>query len=994
MATLCRRFIDEEGVSEVVGTILTLGITVVLFSSVYAAVTTLDAPEERTHVEMVAEYDRQAAIDYINVTHQSGRSLDTDSLIFDLLADGASEEQIRIDDENPNVNLTIGGDDDTTWSVGEEAKIEGNIFDEDATNLELIVQNEDTNRVVYQSILSEEIPGQLDITNAYISYIHDWRNYAEQSEEIDIIAVINNPKDENINITASTPTDEVLIDEEGNNISSVELEKTSGNRYNTKEKIRVSPGATTVGHSVKITVENSTTELSNEYIRLNVGNRPAEKYPKELEIGHMGYSISSPSHGDDLTIFADVYNQGPENFTADWNITDYHKEEDGVEVANGTKKIVQGPAPTEIRDSFKINGSGRHEIKLEVFGDEEWEGAERSVVIHVDPHILIVGDRTASDLSEAEMMSNSLSGLNIDHRTRELRNEDDLDLLNFEEHSMVIWMTGNKTDKEPLLKDAATDDLNDYDLVDYIEDDNGTLWIKGSNWDDYLFDLEDKVGYGDTSTSVDSGKTLSGEGGTFGDFKFDINSEYNYFDMSLKDDHDPVNVLSDNGDNYGVGYETGDGQRTVVSSFLFEQIIDSGLRTALTGEVIEWTTNITARTGVDVAVTSQEIKPTAPMYLDPINITATFRNNGPQDLTLNNTARLVREQGEEIITPPEDANLFMEANGGTANVTFEWIADDLGVHELIVKADYFGDIDQANPNTNDITYKNLDVSGDDIYANVHYSTLIVDADLSHADHSTIDDYHDTTGKVIDSLDSLGYREKSDYDVHTVELDGGSLVTGPDYNNMSNYNSIFWITGERGYRDDGPNIFTGDDIDNVKEYLKQDSGANMMFMGEYILDNIGETQLIEYMGIDSINDERKKTQALIGQKDNQMGRSLRYELKEVNDGLNYTTFEPNANGDVLFQGEEDQNGEIHNFASTYDDGSTKTIYMGVDLDRINGSLVDEGMFNDWPAGDVNTSNESNARTEFVYTSLWNFGKMDERTDLRVTDYDIKFSSDHP
>jgi len=1000
MSALCRKFEDEEGVSEVVGTILTLGITVVLFSSVYAGVTTLDSPEERTHVEMVVEYEREGDIDYINITHQGGRSLDTGDLGFILLADGTSETQIRVGEDVNDVELTIEGDEDI-WSVNEKARIEGEIFEPDATDLELFIRNEDTNRMVYETILSEEVPGQIEIEKAYIRYIHDWRDYAEQGEEIDIIARINNPMEEDIWVNASVVGDEPFSDEHD---EPVNLEERSRNRY-INESIQVDAGAREDKYSVKVTVENRTTEKANEYIRLNIGKRPAEKYPKELEIANLRYSPNSPSHGDDLSVTADVFNQGPEDFNATWNLTDNHTDQEEVVVADGNRTIEHGPAPTEIRTEFKIEGSGRHEIKLEVFGDDEWEGAERSVIIHVDPHILIVEDRTASDLPEKELMENALSGLNIDHGDRELRDEYEEDSINFEEHSMVIWMTGNQSDNEegPLLNDAADD------LKEYIEEDNGTLWIKGSNWDGHLDVLDGKVGYdSEDDSDVDSDRTLSGNGGTFGDFTFNISGDqYDYFSMDLGGDYGDVeeeNQLNDDGEHFGAGYETDDGQRTVVSSFLFEQIIDSGLRTALVGEVIQWTTNITARTGVDVAVTSQEIEPTAPMYEDTINITATFRNNGPQDLSLNNTARLIRNEGEEIITPPGDVNLFMEANGGTASVTFEWVADELGVHELIVVADYFGDIDQVNPDTNDITYKNLDISGDEIHANVHYSTLVVDADLSHVDHNDVGDYRDTAGEIIDSFELLGYEEGSDYDVHEVDVDdSGELKQGPDYGNMSNYNSVFWITGERGYEDDNGDhpdeIFHSEDIGEIEEYLEQDTGANMMFMGEYILDYLdneeGGALIDDYMGIDSdsINGERKETESLIGQEDNQLGRSLRYTLDETNYELNYTTFdETTDDGSILFQGEDGENGEIHNLASTYDDGSAKTIYIGTNLDRINGSLVAEDLFEEWPAGDVDPSNESNARTEFVYTSLWSLGKSDERAELRVTDYDIRFSSD--
>jgi len=999
MSTLCRKFKDEEGVSEVVGTILTLGITVVLFSSVYAAVTNLEAPEQRDHVEMVVDYEREGDIDYINITHQSGRSLNTGSLVFNLFADDASEERLRIDDEEVNVE----GDYDT-WSVGEKVWIEGEIFEFDDTNLELVIQNEDTNRVVYQTRLVEEIPDQLDIKNAYISYIHDWRNYAEQDENITIVAVLRNIgdlEDEDIDVTATVAGEDNPF--EGDD--SVTL--TRGSRRGRYEKnVRIAPEATEKSYSVKITVgigEN----INEEYVRLNVGRKPAERYPKELEMGRIEFYPKSPSHGDDLLVEAEIYNQGPTNFTTNWTMIDHYKGQ-SEEVAIGTRTFSHGPAPTDISGEFNIEGSGPHEIEIKVFGDDEWEGVERSFVIHVDPHVLVIEDRSADELHELELMTHALDGLNLDHDTRSLGEYDDLDDIdiNYERHSVVIWMTGNKTEGEEtsLLGEEAGD------LAEYIEEHNGTVWLKGSNLDEIgLGELEGKLGDPEFSDSEERARKLKGEeDGTFGDFEFGILSQEEHPSISNPDTFDKENRLMDVDDEdevFGVGYEDDEDEyRTATTSFLFRSIEDPGMRTALVGEVIGWMTNITVRSGVDVAVTSQTIEPSAPMYEDEIEITARFRNNGPVDLTLNNTARLVRNQGEEVMSPPEDANLFLPANGGTAKVIFTWTANELGVQDFLVKADYFGEINQVRPQTNDIRYKeNLDITGDQRFVNVHYSTLVVDAeDLSE------EGYSDTTRNIIDSFEKLGHVEDRDFELFEVGVD--SEEDGPDDEKMGNYNAVFWITGERDYEgEDEPDIFTDNDLSSITNYLGQENGANMMFIGEYMLDFLEDSnhedsdELIEKLGIDDdeIND-RKETTMLMGQENNPVGHGLRYTL-EGGVGLNYTTFQINENDDaaeILFKGDGGEN-----FASTYDDGSTKTVYMGVNPDRIIGPLMKEGAFDDWPGGEVDTSAE-NAITEFVYTSLWSFGKSTEgierdgqvqlegRAELRVTDYDIRLTTDRP
>ncbi|MFP4185293.1 MAG: CARDB domain-containing protein, partial [Thermoplasmata archaeon] len=1009
MVAFNRLFEDEEGVSEVVGTILTLGITVVLFSSVYAGVSTLDSPERRDHLEMDVVYEPYN----LTISHQGGKTLEIDNLEFTVLSEGETFRYTTEDDE-------LSGPRGDEWSVGQTVNLD--LSDESGelgSDMELVIQNQDSNRVIYQTDVSMQELGRADINNAYIRYIHDWRNYAEQGEEIDIVAELSNIEgidDNEINVNVSVSDGQLWADhEEGENIS---LERASGNKYENRS-IQISPVAEEDRYSIKIVADIAGNE-SEEWVRLNVGKKPAEENPKELEIGRIDYTPSFPSHGEDITITAEVFNHGPENFTTEWSMFDSFKE-DEEEVANDTDVTISaGPAPTEISGEFEIRGSGTHGIRVKVDGNEEWDGAEKSFELTVDPHVLVVEDRSADQLPEAELMSNALSGLNLDHQVKSVESADDVSEINFKDHSIIVWMSGNETgdgeeEDTTLLENSDVAD----DLTSYVDNERGNLWVLGVNLDDvydgngadlnnYLGGIDWNDNEEDSTTSV---RGANETGPFFREPIFDLNPvdysdgqsqiDYHEMDLSNSDSLNKLVEVDDEGDDtetyFGGGYDQFDNdQRTVTNSFLFDMIQDPGLRTAVAGEVIGWATNISVRSGVDVAVTSQNIEPSSPMYLDTINITATFRNNGPRDLTLNNTARLVRSDGEEVISPPDDANLFLEANGGTAEVTFEWTADELGVHKFLVKADYIGEIDQANPETNDITYKNLDITDDEIYANVHYSTMVVDADLSNDK-----DFYDTAGEVTDAFDRLGHEEGSDYEVYDVGMDENEIEDGPSASNMSNFNSVFWITGERGEADDAQPIFTDADISNINDYLNQSGGGNMLFMGEHMLDFLNENNeddLIEMMGVDPNNiDDRKETDVLKGLENNPVGHGLRYELGS---DLNYTTFETDDDGDVIFQGSGGQN-----LSSTYDDGNVKTIYMGVDIERIEGPMLSDGAFSDWPAGDVNTSKES-ARTEFVYGSIWNFGKSGEtievdgevtpegRTELRVSDYDIRLNTDRP
>ncbi|MBS3790023.1 MAG: type IV pilin, partial [Candidatus Thermoplasmatota archaeon] len=1365
-----RLSVDEEGVSEVVGTILTLLITVALFGSVFATVMQLEGPDDEIRVELDAYFENQGGKNQVIMIHEGGQSLDTDSLTFFLIVDDDRHLESPIEEES-------------SWSVGDNRTLqeenEGEWDIDENSTVELMIRNDDTNRVIYQTMLLEEDRNIIDIRNSRIEYRHEWRNYAEPYEDITIKTEIaapvwlnNEPFDpEDMWVNASIYQDDVVVDDDGDFISSTNLNHTHNGKF--EKRLRIDGGADDARYRMKITAEHPEVQHINpSYLFLNVGKESLDYYEDKLAIGSLRFEPRSPSHGDDFTLFVEVFNEGEDAQPANWKLTD-----DRQGTFNSTEPITisHGAAPTLIEveepEAYPegIKGHGPHEITFEIIPeDEDWEGDKWKDEITVDPNIMLVRDTIPEGLYEGEMMENTIRGLNLDYSPFSVGPGEEIADLEKElaRHTLTIWMTGNRSGQENYLEDdEVLDSLYDYmegDL-DNADDLNGALWLLGSNLDNIDFgdhDFTDKLGFesfgdngtfedetlinparredeititmdkdrdiiahfkpervltidvdgegstdpevgthvyedeedvtveatpdegwyfdgwtgdvtgekttidvtmdedkeitanfkekdehnltinveGEGSTNPDVGtrtyedgedvtveatpgdnsyfshwegdvpegeeeeenitivmdkdkeitayfvedgkylltidiegkgstdplegthtyedgdevnisatpnddwefshwtgdyegteKTITitmdenksitanferveysltidfegegsvnvndeeiedgwtsdyeantqielealpdddwyfdkwtgdgledekreeititmdenksitanfteikdhllrisikGEGstdplegthtyedgeevnisatptegwkfshwtgeygGTYGGFDYDV-EEGEYVEMNRKDGVNIEDTLAfkegaeDTSEFFGLGYEAETGQRTAVNSFLFGSITDPGLRSSMAGEVIDWLSNIAIRTGVDVSVTSQRIKPSSPMFRDEINITASFRNNGPRGLDISDTARLVRRHEgtvKDVIAPPTDTDLYLEADGGTAEVTFQWTADELGIHDLLVKADYFGQIDQVYTDNDDITYKNLDVTDDQRFVNVHFSTLVVDA----VDRDNSEGFDPAVENVTDSFDRLGHEEGVDYDVFNVTDDN------IDSDELQKYNAVVWVTG-----DNETEVFKQEDVDYILDYLEQESGGNMMFIGENILSSLDSTgingadDLLEYMGISGgITEDDADPSVLIGEKENDLGRTLRYEVNATS----IDTFDSTSDyGEVLFK-DEDGN----NIASTYADESSgiKTVYLGMNLGRIEAPLIDAG-FDDWPGGEVNTSSE-NAREEFIYNSIWNFGKRDERTELRVTDYDIRSSPPHP
>lgn len=112
-------WMDEEGVSEILGDVLILGMTIVLFAGVFLFVYTFPTPDEDIYAEFQSSLSISAEGGLINVTHTGGETLrGYDTKIY--LQKNATEE-VRIlntqgeDEDNP----FYGIEGDENWSPGE-----------------------------------------------------------------------------------------------------------------------------------------------------------------------------------------------------------------------------------------------------------------------------------------------------------------------------------------------------------------------------------------------------------------------------------------------------------------------------------------------------------------------------------------------------------------------------------------------------------------------------------------------------------------------------------------------------------------------------------------------------------------------------------------------------------------------------------------------------------------------------------------------------------
>jgi len=1018
---------DEEGVSDVVGNILTLVITVVIFSSIFAGVTQLEGPEDPIRFKFDTEYEYNPGTDYINITHIGGKSLEIADLTFIVFVD-------ELDHVIPEENMTKTGA-DSEWTIGDEVRIE---LGEDELNIgfestvELMIRDDKDSRIIYNTILLEEGREVLDIRNPRIDYKYIWRDHAEPSEgftiKTDVVAPVYLRREgfdyDDLTVKARIVAVEetVIYDiDQGEEVEEVELNHDINGEFYS-ENLKVLDDAEYDRYSLRITARYVDEDLDldieeKDYIFLNVGEPAATRYQHDILIGDIDYMPGSPSHNQEFRIEIEVYNRGRYNYTAGWNITDNGevKYEDETE-------FEAGPAPTVVVAQYRIQGIDRHDIdvmlnttlRYESEGEEievedvNPENNRKRFSVIVDPNVLVVRDRTATQNDELELVTNSLLGLNFDYSVHDVGEGYDFPE-NLNDHSICIWLTGDEFEEDE-LEPLLTEDASQEELKDYIEN-HGRLWLMGSNLGEFYlyFDigLEDVLGIdtiiSDPDINLEGELESDDEDGTYGEYTYPVYHDYKANEIEPTEDEGVNHELYDIEENVvGLGHSSDDGEnRTAVNTFLFESISDPAARANMTQEVILWLADLTTRTGTDISVSSQIIEPMNPMYMDEITITSTLRNNGPSDLTA--TVGILRN-GILMETADNPRYVDIPKNGGTNTTTFTWQAHELGTQEFLVVADYYEEIPEVNVDNNDIRYKNLDVTEDAVEVDVQYSTLVVDADLY--DEEPTDYETNVTEYVTDSLNRLGQQEGKTYEYHYVGWDDGDNEpeNGPDMDRMKEFNAIIWVTGDRDDEEPVECVFTGDDVESLRSYI-QDGEGNVMFIGENILSYLNDAAhdesytgdvdeesakaLIDYLGIDNSEyniEPSVSSSRLIGNEKSILGRSLRYNLGGATELDMF--IDTSEHGEVLFSD------GVNNLGSVYDDEtSIKNIFLGVNPNRILSPLVNEKYFENWPAGEVDMSKE-NAIDELFYTSLWYFGMEDERTELRVSDYDIELSTDHP
>ncbi len=1014
----CKRRLSKakSAVSEVLGTILVLSITVVLFTAIFATVSTLEAPDRTTHLNMEA----RLGLDYhLVVEHKGGNPIETTGARIHIIAfdDETRTHRYSFDD----VEVTLIGPDQDYFDIGDSLQIDATDLPqylgygeegdepEDRWNelrtsvdrLEMIISTPEERIWSGDVIISDVIGTRPYVRRAGVNYPREWEVFVEAGGKASLYANVRRPE-------GSVDDLEVIVDlsrldgfdEDGISGSGwYNMEHDGGGRFVYPDSGRFTvPSSQENGtyalplyvhtgnetHTeefVEYGHKNETVAWSSpEYISINIGPMgDLWESPNIIVNGHnIEFIPQNPRNRDRLTARAVIENAG--GSPARMNVSVYDRQpnvdygEDqpyGEEVAMIEGVRVAAGGSTTVSSSWIIEMGGTHNITVRAWNITSTGGDDPTpetnighTDLFVQPSILLVDD-THEPGGDARRMKSAMQSLDLYYETFTVTGNDgpefgegDKPLRNYD---VVIWMTGRtRGDGEGIEGRTTLSDNDRKNLTRYLET-GKHLWLIGEGiaedadtnvWTDWLINNLGSV-VDSTNAGAPVSDYVNGVGTPFNDTDSFSVRDVSYDGAHISPTPLAESALQDGDDYVGVSMVNGHGSRTLFNSFLFDSI--SGGRVIMAARALHWLGNITHRYGDDIAITEQDISTYTPMYQETVEVEGRFRNNG---LVSHNVEVALSVNGDIV----ERTTVFLEGDGGTNETTFEWTAEPVGQHDLLILVDPYDRIAETNYGNNDIRYQEEDYT-----VNVRFSVLLVDYDLDgqSADH------------IRESLDRLGYAyDDPDFDQND----------RPDREIMQNYNSIYWITGTST---DG--AVRNDDLGEIREYLEEITQSSFYLQGDNILEHItsltdGSEFIDDILGIDATSIHNTTMPSEIrGVRNDPLSHGLMYRL----DGDGTVTHVETLDATSIIRCSEG-----HTYGTRYhnEDDQYQTVFMGADLSRFDGPVYEDEWYDDFD-GDIDTSPEA-ARQEFVYMITDWFGNVDERTELRVSSVDLILENPRP
>lgn len=954
---------DDRGVSEVIGTILTLTITVVLFSSIILMVNQFPPPGDNAYTQFSGKVDplygdwAQGA--YVNVTCIGGSSLGYEFTDIVLTVDN-NTYVLKTRGLHFGNNYGINGN-DTDWDVSETWSVRLPSGYVNATSLVgMVVVDNDKDMVVWSGVLHG---GEQDLapitTDAWADVDPETTRHdpIRFGQDFYFFAEVSDPNDD-LNTSA------VWVDMSSIGLSE-RVNMTDPDLDGTFEANATMGGSIPVGYyPLTVHATDLSGHSSARSFLVPVGQEIGFVPNLAIQMDNIVLSDYSPVHGETIKIEAIVQNFG---LKSTWADIYFYDGETGQLI--GQDEILISGAPDEITTSiyWRAAPGGNHTLTVVAVARDGAEPASLQndnsnyTNVSVLPTILLVDDdahiNDGSDGDTVRFMRSSMASCGFSYDFVQVPVDSDGPAFDYgdyqmEDYDIVIWMTGYETtntltsnDQENLAKYLTNVSAN--------RSNTGSLWLIGSGifqdpavtTTSFMQDYLHIFSASDVSTSTADILGLPGHIVTneWASEPFEIiervAGETDIYEVNPMPDAEDMFLMG--GNPVAMNYENASiDERVVVTPWEFSRIADAGDQTQVAFKTILWLGNITSVLGTDLAISGQVISPSVVFFGETVNISATVRNNGMETLYGVEVQMFIDDEPVEIpgVSPVQ---INISGFGGSKIVYMDMKAEVVGDHIIKWKVDPNNMIAETNEDNNEVSdYLNAAT------LTVEFRILVVDDDESpNNGGSKVND----TAFVADSLLFLGYV----FENHTVLLNSD----GPGIDTLSNYSAILWVTGNAS----DSSALTATDQFNVQTYMTTVNGY-FWLMGSNCLGDTLDTFEEDFLQIDSVAPNQPLPPVLEGVEGNPITHGMQLQTGGQA-SADIITPGPGATGILTDNG---------NYYAVWGD-----TYRSLVSTFSFSNLTDE-----------------DERNELLYLAFHWFGKPDDRSELRITDIDFRLSDTHP
>ncbi len=879
----------EKGVSEVLGSILILLITVMLFSTVFYYVSTMPTPHQRIY----AQFDANLKIEqdangnyYLNITVKNvgGESLVDWRTMFIIVIDFTAKQHMLSWSNFSKQPF----DKDGKFSQGESfyynSSWDGFVYpqveDVKSLNVGVTLLDKNTGDIIW----SGKLQGRTNMPPVLVGLTTS-PSPAILGKPATFKAIIFDPDNNDVsgyNVTLDFSDSILRYSIEGSPIK--EMNYSGGNSFSTIVRFKSNNSLNILRpYTVKVYVNygiEGTENLEVSYTAHIFVSRGTHSKAPDLYIDSKFITLSTltPTHGDSVQVSVTVENLGGTGAKFQLRVLDEYKGYKSAANPDGRIYIKTNLGSSEYLPSEKMtytvaaagqttisfiwesvgsdsngNGvvskvSGAHRLIFEIVNVTPQQSPNKyadtaDVSLTVLPNILLVDDDGYAEGSPWDTSRYYKYYLD----TTGYKYDVDKSNINIAQlkhdiysHDLVIWETGYK--KKPITDEQA------FVLQDFLYDKGGALWLTSQEISKaHLSTIlnDNNIAVPPNKYNMDHLKGIDNTPINLTTFKGTIISDDVINRDNAQNGNDTIYFnnlgslkefmsgrIPDTASYSPVGVYKDyskvkpEGGKVVYMGFEMSRIKHYYTQNFIAYRVLKWLANITGRAGNDLAVEDMLITPRNPLYKQPVHISVVVSNNGGSTISSKVLLEVDGVASFNINTTNPNSTGAIPPDGGFVTVNFTWIPTQPGKHTLTAIGDPYNTIKETNEQNNIINQEIIDTS-----VFVHFSTLVVYNRSSTASINEKD-------AVVSTIQRLGYKYK------TLDLNSGNLPKGyktGDY--FAQYNLIIWANTKIGDRD----------IAALENSLNNNPNTAQLFLGSDLAAYIsGSLQLRRDFNITQMN----------------------------------------------------------------------------------------------------------------------------------------------